>query len=356
MHLVRNEEELRAKIGEAVEVSEGHPLLIDHFIEDAKELDVDLVADGSRVFIAGVMEQIDEAGIHSGDSACVIPSISISAIAKAKVVEYSRKISLAMKIKGMCNIQAVVKGDEVFVLEVNPRASRTVPFVSKAIGIPIAKIAAKVQAGVMTLDGFPEVAEAKYYCVKMPVFPFNRFPEVDPVLGAEMKSTGETMGIADNFEEAFGKALLAAGMKFGKSVFIGDCGKWKRLLVQKYSDAGLKVYTGAHDWTGLLEKGEISFIVSFNNVHEAELSKQAIARKIPLIMGRHPHNSARAIFHEHIISYPQGYFCIVHRIDNIHSGENSLFYGIFRGTFHHPLVSCPFNKRHHFILMRRTGN
>ena len=285
MHMVRNESELREKIAEAIDVSEGHPLLIDHFIEDAIELDVDLVGDGSKVFIAGVMEQLDEAGIHSGDSACVIPTISISPKAKAKAIEYSKKIALAMQIKGLCNIQIVIKADEAFVLEVNPRASRTIPFVSKAIGMPIAKIAAKIQAGVMTLEGFPEIAESKYYCVKMPVFPFNRFPEVDPVVGAEMKSTGETMGIASTFEEAFGKALLAAGMRFGKSVFIGDCGKWKRLLVHKYSDAGLKVYTNSHDWRELMNKGEISFVVSFNNARESELRKKAVARKIPLVMG-----------------------------------------------------------------------
>jgi len=285
MHLVHNESQLKEKITEAIDVSEGHPLLIDHFIEDATELDIDLVGDGTKVFVAGVMEQIDEAGIHSGDSACVIPTISISAKAKSKAIEYSKKICLAMEIKGLCNIQMVVKGDEVFVLEVNPRASRTVPFVSKAIGMPIAKIAAKIQAGVMTLEGFPEIAESKYFCVKMPVFPFNRFPEIDPVVGAEMKSTGETMGIANNFEEAFGKALLAAGMRFGKSVFIGDCGKWKRLLVQKYSDAGIKVYTNSHDWRELVEKGEISFVVSFNNEKESELRKKAIAKKIPLVMG-----------------------------------------------------------------------
>lgn len=285
MHLVRGESELREKITEAIEVSEGHPLLIDHFIEDATELDVDLVGDGTRVFIAGVMEQLDEAGIHSGDSACVIPTISVSKKAKAKAIEYSRKIALAMQIKGLCNIQIMVKGDEAFVLEVNPRASRTIPFVSKATGMPIAKIAAKIQAGAMTLEGFPEIAESKYYCAKMPVFPFNRFPDVDPVVGAEMKSTGETMGIADNFPEAFGKALLAAGMKFGKSVFIGDCGKWKKLLVHKYSDAGLKVYTNAQDWRGLMEKGEVSFVVSFNNAKEAELRKAAVSRRIPLVMG-----------------------------------------------------------------------
>ncbi|MFH1056229.1 MAG: carbamoyl-phosphate synthase large subunit, partial [Candidatus Micrarchaeota archaeon] len=285
MHLVHSREELKDKIAEAIDVSEGHPLLLDHFLEDAIELDVDLVADGTRVFIAGILEQLDEAGIHSGDSACVIPTVSLSEHAKAKVVDYSKKLALALQIKGLCNIQMAVKGDEVFVLEVNPRASRTVPFVSKAIGLPIAKIAAKIQAGVMTLEGLPEIASPKFYCVKYPVFPFNRFPEVDPAVGAEMKSTGEVMGIGKTFEEAFGKALLAAGMKFGRKVFVGDCGKWHKLLVNKFFDAGFDVCTNAEKAEELLEKGKLSFLVSFNNPREAGLRKRAIAKRVQVVFG-----------------------------------------------------------------------
>jgi carbamoyl-phosphate synthase large subunit len=285
MHLVRSEGELEKRIDAAIDVSEGHPLLIDHFLDDATELDVDLVCDGEKVFIAGIMEQIDEAGIHSGDSACVIPVISLSEKARKKASDYAKKLALALEIKGLCNIQMAVKGDEVFVLEVNPRASRTIPFVSKAIGMPIAKIAAKIQAGVMTLEGFPETVTPSHYCVKMPVFPFNRFPDVDPVVGAEMKSTGEVMGIGKDFDEAFGKAISAVGWKFGKTVFVGECGKWRKILVQKFSDAGLKVFTDSAKTLPLIEKGELSFVVSFNNPAEEELRKKAIQHKLPCVYG-----------------------------------------------------------------------
>ncbi len=285
MHLVHSQTELERKIDEAIDVSEGHPLLIDHFLEDAVELDVDMVSDGKKVFIAGIMEQIDEAGIHSGDSGCVIPAYTISPKARQKVTDYSKKIALALEIKGLCNIQMAVKGDEVFVLEVNPRASRTIPFVSKAIGMPIAKIAAKIQAGVMTLEGFPETVIPSHFCVKLPVFPFNRFPDVDPVVGAEMKSTGEVMGIGSTYDEAFGKAISAVGWKFGKTVFVGDCGKWRKVLVQKFADTGLKVYTDASKALEQIENGGVSFVVSFNNDSESAIRKKAIQYRLPCVYG-----------------------------------------------------------------------
>ncbi|WP_297446927.1 carbamoyl-phosphate synthase large subunit [Desulfurobacterium sp.] len=213
MRIVDSMEELRNYMNEAVEVSEDKPVLIDKFLEDAVEFDVDAVCDGSRVVIGGVMEHIEEAGIHSGDSACVLPTFSVPKEIVEKMKDITRKIAVELKVKGLINIQFAVKDGEIYIIEVNPRASRTVPFVSKATGIPLAKIATKVALG-KTLDelGVKEV-EPPYYSVKEAVFPFNRFTKVDPVLSPEMKSTGEVMGIDEDLGTAFYKAQLAAGSR-----------------------------------------------------------------------------------------------------------------------------------------------
>ena len=198
--IVRNREELEQKIGEAVMESKGRPVILDHFLENALEVDVDVLCDAKRVSICGVMEQVEEAGVHSGDSACVLPAQNISPQVLRTIKDYSEKLALALEVKGLCNLQMAVKGGKVFVLEVNPRASRTVPFVSKATGFQIAKIAAKIQIG-KTLDelGVPQELAPKMVSVKMPVFPFNKFPDADPAANAEMKSTGEVMAIAPAF-------------------------------------------------------------------------------------------------------------------------------------------------------------
>ncbi len=213
MKIVYSEEELRDYMREAVHASEERPVLIDRFLEDAVELDVDAVCDGETVIIGGVMEHIEEAGIHSGDSACVLPTFSVEREIVERIKEITKKIALELNVKGLINIQFAVKDGEIFILEVNPRASRTVPFVSKATGIPLAKIATKVALGKKLSELGVEEVEPDYYCVKESVFPFNRFTKVDPILGPEMKSTGEVMGVDRNLGIAFYKAQLAAGSR-----------------------------------------------------------------------------------------------------------------------------------------------
>jgi carbamoyl-phosphate synthase large subunit len=199
----------------AVDVSHDRPVLIDRFLEDAFEFDVDAVADAAgAVVIGGIMEHIEEAGIHSGDSSCVVPPFMVAERHLATIREYTRRIARALKVVGLMNIQYAIKDDTVYVLEVNPRSSRTVPYISKATGIPMAKIAARVAAG-RTLEelGLVDDLEAAGVFVKSPVFPFVRFPGVDTLLGPEMKSTGEVMGGSDNFGAAFGKAMMGAGQR-----------------------------------------------------------------------------------------------------------------------------------------------
>src|ERR1700734_4038360 len=202
----------------AIEYSHERPVLIDHFLEDAVECDVDALCDGDDVLIAGIMQHIEEAGIHSGDSSCVLPSVDLSDDVLKTIPEYTRKLALALSVRGLVNIQFAIQRGTVYVIEVNPRASRTVPYVSKATGIPLAKIASRIMVGRKLKELLPEQVESgkdldtgSHYFVKSPVFPWGKFPGVDTVLGPEMKSTGEGMGVADNFGEAFAKAQIAAG-------------------------------------------------------------------------------------------------------------------------------------------------
>ncbi len=213
MAIVYDESNLREYIGYAMEAAPGHPILIDRFLEDAIELDVDAISDGHDVVIAGVMEHIEEAGIHSGDSTTVIPPYIIGLREQDRVRRRTVQLAKALNVIGLMNVQYAIYHGDLYVLEVNPRASRTVPYVSKATGVPFAKIAAKVMAGMslqeLGLTHEPRVAD---YFVKSPVFPFGRFPHEDTVLGPEMKSTGEVMGSAPTFGEAYAKALLGAGV------------------------------------------------------------------------------------------------------------------------------------------------
>jgi carbamoyl-phosphate synthase large subunit len=199
----------------AVAASPGHPILIDKFLEDAVELDVDAVSDSTgAVVIGGIMEHIEEAGIHSGDSSCVVPPYKVTDKHVAVIRDYTRRIARALKVVGLMNAQFAIKDDTIYVLEVNPRASRTVPYLSKATGVPLAKVAARVMIGkTLAQMGMTEDLEVSGFFVKTPVFPFVRFPGVDTILGPEMKSTGEVMGGASTFGTAFAKALLGAGMK-----------------------------------------------------------------------------------------------------------------------------------------------
>ncbi len=217
MEIVDSEAQLDDYINTAVSVSGDSPVLIDQYLRDAIECDVDALCDGEKVVVAGVMQHIEEAGIHSGDSACTLPPYNLPADIIAEMERQAEALALALGVKGLMNIQFAVKDGEVFLIEVNPRASRTVPFVAKAIGQPVAKIAARVMAG-EKLDSFPPFKrEFDYMAVKEAVFPFARFPGVDPVLSPEMKSTGEVMGIDDTFAVAFAKSQLGAGARLPES-------------------------------------------------------------------------------------------------------------------------------------------
>jgi carbamoyl-phosphate synthase large subunit len=213
MEIVHDEEGLRKYLTHAVRASEERPVLIDKFLEDAIEIDVDSIADGETVVIGGIMEHIEEAGVHSGDSACSLPPHSISGETVREIARQTKALAKELRVVGLMNVQFAIQKGEIYILEVNPRASRTIPFVSKAIGVPLAKLAAKVMAGRKLEDlGFTEDVTPRHISVKEAVFPFIKFPDVDTILGPEMKSTGEVMGIDTNFGKAFAKAQIAAGM------------------------------------------------------------------------------------------------------------------------------------------------
>src|SRR2546427_138882 len=264
-----DEESVVRYMKEAVEYSHDRPVLIDHFLEDAIEVDVDALSDGEDVVIAGIMQHIEEAGIHSGDSSCVLPAVDIPESLLARMRDYTFKLARALKVVGLMNIQFAIprtngnsKGNgseavKVYVLEVNPRASRTVPYVSKATGVPMAKIAARLMTGRKLREFLPDFIDRRAdlntghcYYVKSPVFPWNKFPGIDTVLGPEMKSTGEVMGVADNFGEAFAKAQTAAGQKLPTqgTVFISVTDHDKTHVAEvarRFVDMGFKLVATA---------------------------------------------------------------------------------------------------------------
>jgi carbamoyl-phosphate synthase large subunit len=223
MEIIYEPHDLERYVRRAFAASPDRPLLIDRFLDDAVELDVDAVSDGSDVVIGGIMEHIERAGVHSGDSACALPPTTIDAEVQAEIRRQTVALARELAVVGLMNVQYAVQGRRVFILEVNPRASRTVPFVSKAIGVPLAKIAARVMAGRTLAElGFTREVVPRHVSVKEAVFPFLKFPGVDTVLGPEMKSTGEVMGIGDSFGSAFAKAEIAAGtaLPLAGTVFI----------------------------------------------------------------------------------------------------------------------------------------
>jgi len=211
MEIVYKEDELRHYMKTAVQVSDDSPVLLDFFLPNAIEIDVDAVSDGKQVVIGAIMQHIEQAGIHSGDSACSLPPYSLSEEIQNDMREVCRKMALELGVRGLMNVQLALQDGDIYVIEVNPRASRTVPFVSKCIGTSLAKIAARCMVG-QTLEsqGFTREIIPPYYSVKEAVFPFNKFPGIDPILGPEMKSTGEVMGVGTTFAEAYGKAELGA--------------------------------------------------------------------------------------------------------------------------------------------------
>jgi carbamoyl-phosphate synthase large subunit len=248
MEIVHDEPDLRRYIRTAVEASPERPVLVDRFLEDATEVDVDCISDGEICVIGGVMEHIEQAGIHSGDSACVIPSFSLSAQVLETIKNATKAMAIELQVRGLMNVQFAVKDEVVYILEVNPRASRTAPFVSKATGVPLAKLAAKVMAGKTLRElGFAEEVIPSYYSVKEAVFPFIKFPGIDIILGPEMRSTGEVMGIDPDLGIAYAKSQMSAqpALPLKGDVFISvkDSDKPAALEVAKdLVELGLKVH------------------------------------------------------------------------------------------------------------------
>jgi carbamoyl-phosphate synthase large subunit len=214
MEIVYSEKELRTYMRDAVQASEDAPVLLDHFLNNAIEVDIDAVSDGKEVVIGGIMQHIEQCGVHSGDSACSLPPYSLPEDVQNAMREQVRKMALELGVVGLMNCQLAYQDGEIYIIEVNPRASRTVPFVSKCIGVSLAKVAARCQTGkTLAEQGFTKEIIPKYFSVKEAVFPFNKFPSVDPILGPEMKSTGEVMGVGDTFAEAFAKSQLGSGAR-----------------------------------------------------------------------------------------------------------------------------------------------
>ncbi|NLD69925.1 MAG: ATP-grasp domain-containing protein, partial [Limnobacter sp.] len=295
MEVVYAEEDLKTYMTDAVRVSNDSPVLLDRFLDQAIEVDVDAVCDGTDVLIGGIMEHVEQAGVHSGDSSCCLPPYSLSPQMQQELREQTSKMALALKVIGLMNVQFAIQNGVVYVLEVNPRASRTVPYVSKATGLQLAKIAARCMAGRSLADqGVREEVIPRYFSVKEAVFPFVKFPGVDTILGPEMKSTGEVMGVGPSFGEAFVKSQLGAGVRLPTTgtvfVSVKDADKPKAVALAKalaelgfalvatkgtaaaISAAGLtvatvnKVQEGRPHVVDVLKNGEIAMVI--NTVEE----------------------------------------------------------------------------------------
>ncbi len=305
MQIVDNNDELTSYMNEAVEVSPEHPVLIDDYLANAIELDVDALCDGKDVFVAAIMEHIEEAGIHSGDSACVIPPQTISKEIKDKVIEYTKKLALELKTLGLINIQMAVKDNVVYILEANPRASRTVPYVSKTIGIPMAKMATKIMLGKTLKElGLTEYKEPKFASVKEVVLPFLKLHGVFPALGPEMQSTGEVMGIEENFPKAFYKAEACAWAELplkGSILFTIGTQEDKEKLApyaKILKDSGFKLYCTRRTRQVLKEHGVDSLEVP--KVRDNPIILEMMRRKelnlvINIHRGTHPKSDAYMI-------------------------------------------------------------
>ncbi len=261
MEIIYSEDELRTYVATAVKVSRSHPVLIDKYLSHAIEIDVDVVADGTDVYIGGIMEHIEEAGVHSGDATMMLPTQTIPSYVLDRIIQITTDVAMALQVKGLMNLQLAVKENEVFMIEANPRASRTVPFVSKAIGVPLAKIATKVMLGKTLKElGLVGVAEFKSVAVKASVFPFLKLPGVDSILGPEMKSTGEVMGIDTDLDSAMYKALLSAGNKLptkgGVYITVSDPDKAAALpIARELADMGFSIYATKGTSTYLRNNG-----------------------------------------------------------------------------------------------------
>ena len=289
MQIVYDDNELREYMKEAVRISPEHPILVDKFLEDAIEIDVDALSDGEEVFIGGIMEHIEEAGVHSGDSACVIPPQSLSKDILKTIKDYTTKLALELDVVGLMNIQYAFKMDEnnnpkIYILEANPRASRTVPFVSKAVGVPLAKIAAELMMGKKLKDfGLLDEVKINHVAVKESIFPFIKLPEADSILGPEMKSTGESMGIDENFGVSYYKAQLSAGMDLPQKgtlfISVRDADKDKILdIVQKAEELGFKLIATRGTALAVQDHVDIDIIRKISqgspNIRDAILNKE----------------------------------------------------------------------------------
>ncbi|NLW80388.1 MAG: carbamoyl-phosphate synthase large subunit [Desulfovibrionales bacterium] len=316
MEIVHDQEMLEAYLAAAVDVTPDRPILIDKFLENAIEAEADAVADGTDAFVPAVMEQIELAGVHSGDSACVIPAVSIKQEHLQTIREYTRRIAVACNVVGLMNIQYAVAGDKVYVLEANPRASRTVPLVSKVCGIAMARLATRIMLGDKLSDLALVERNPNHYGVKEAVFPFNMFPEVDPVLGPEMRSTGEVLGMAESFGLAFHKSQVAAGqdmpMDGGVLVSVTDRDKGLVLdVVRRFQELGysiiatqgtrhflesrgivvepvLKMHEGRPNIVDEIKNGRIRLVINTpagrtSTVDDSYIRKAAIQYKVPYI-------------------------------------------------------------------------
>ena len=314
MEIVYTEDELKEYMRSAVLVSNDSPVLLDHFLNSAIEIDIDAVCDGETAIIGGIMQHIEQAGVHSGDSACSLPPYTLPVNVQDQMREMVRRMALELNVVGLMNVQLAWQDGEIYVIEVNPRASRTVPFVSKAVGLPLAKIAARCMAGRSLGDqGLTQEVVPAYYSVKESVFPFPKFPAVDPILGPEMKSTGEVMGIGDSFDEAFAKAALGAGETLPESgtAFISvrdaDKGEVVRLAndlvdvgfsliatggtAKVLSDAGIsvekinKVREGRPHIVDAIKNGQVDLIVNTTEgrkaiADSAQIRQSALQKKV----------------------------------------------------------------------------
>ncbi len=317
MMIVYNDDELKTYMQNAVDVSPERPVLVDRFLEDAIEVDVDCISDGETTVVGAIMEHIEEAGIHSGDSACVIPTFSLSDNMRQQISDAAKNLAVELKVRGLMNIQFAVKDEELYVIEVNPRASRTVPFVSKAIGTPLAKLAAKVMAGEKLVDlGFTEPITPEHYSVKEAVFPFSKFPGIDISLGPEMKSTGEVMGIDADLGMAYAKSQMAASSQLpleGKIFFsVKDRDKEASIpLAKEFADLGFEIYStsgtartfeeagikvntlhklaeGRPNVLDMIKNGEIAMVINTPSGRvprrdEVRIRSGALANRVPII-------------------------------------------------------------------------
>ncbi len=308
MDIVHDEIELARYMREAVQVSNDSPVLLDRFLDHAIEIDVDVICDGERVVIGGIMEHIEQAGVHSGDSTCCIPSFTLSDDVLKRLAVQSEQMALALGVVGLMNTQFALKGEEIFVLEVNPRASRTVPYVSKAVGLPLAMIAARCMAGIsLDKQGITEIKIPEFYSVKEPVYPFGKFQGVDPILGPEMRSTGEVMGIGDTYGAACAKAMLGANHRLPVTglafLSVRDADKEKLVVVAEellergytlVATAGTceflrgknidcayinKVTEGRPHIVDMIKNGEISYIINTTEGRHAIADSFSIRRE-----------------------------------------------------------------------------